>query len=118
MNTLPKEAINKIMMFLSHPVADITKQSDAFDNIKVKNDRYKIRQLLRVIQCGDPVVRGWSDGYMGRPYKPNMWVNVEDENEGIKETKDMTSEQIEAYELGFAGEHYEDELQFMTDGGR
>ena len=26
MNTLPKEAINKIMMFLSHPVADLLKR--------------------------------------------------------------------------------------------
>ena len=42
MNTLPKEAINKIMMFLSHPVADITKPSDVTKNHIVRKRQIKI----------------------------------------------------------------------------
>ena len=59
MENLPKNVINKIMFYTSHPIADILKTSSIFKTLELNNrDRYH----------GCPYGRGGADAYYGRGY--------------------------------------------------
>ena len=62
MENLPKNVINKIMLFTSHPVADILRETSIF-------------RALEMGRCeriqGSPLNRGDMDAYWGRGYEPH-----------------------------------------------
>ena len=62
MENLPQIAINKIMFFLSHPVADIVRGSSIYKALEMQN-RDRIH--------GSPFDRGDMDAYYGRGYEPH-----------------------------------------------
>ena len=62
MENLPKNVINKIMLYTSHPVADIVKASSIFKALEMYNG-------LRI--HGSPFDRGDMDAYYGRGYDPH-----------------------------------------------
>ena len=113
MNTLPKEAINKIMMFLSHPVADIIKQSK-LSKIELK---FKVMILRKTSKRGDPFFRGRRDRRTNNGHHAKMWINpIIGSNEWIgplptngwfDKSDGMTLEQVDAYRLGYK---FEDNL--------
>jgi hypothetical protein len=62
MENLPKNVINKIMFYTSHPVVDILKASSIFKALEM-DIRYRIH--------GSPFDRGDMDAYYGRGYEPH-----------------------------------------------
>ena len=62
MENLPKNVINKIMFYTSHPVADILKASSIFKALEM-NRGNRIH--------GSPFDRGDMDAYYGRGYDPH-----------------------------------------------
>ena len=113
MNTLPKEAINKIMMFLSHPVADIIKQSDVTKNHIVRKRQIKINEYYKIPMLSDSMLRGFceamdkfdDDKYI---YKPKMFIDsiTDPYDDELVGERYMTSELIEAYYLGVSNYFY------------
>ena len=98
MNTLPKEAINSIMMFLSHPSADLIKQSDVFEKQSQREQRFKIKQHKLITELGVPFKLGFDHaGYQFTNnewiYTPSMWINPINEEDGLIFDNDMTPEQ-------------------------
>ena len=84
---LPEEICNKIILYNSHPIADIIRYSHLF-----KLKKYKIARIH-----GCPFDRGSFDAYYGRPNKPHKWTNGR--RDGT--VYDLTVEEIKAYEFGF-----------------
>ena len=66
MNTLPESVINKIMLYNSHPIADIIKESSIFQAMQLERRGH--------IQ-GSPFDRGICDAFYGREFLPHKWVN-------------------------------------------
>ena len=62
MENLPKNVVNKIMFYTSHPVADILRASSIYKALEMQN-RYRIH--------GSPFDRGDMDAYYGRGYEPH-----------------------------------------------
>ena len=62
MENLPKNVINKTMLFTSHPVADILRETTIFRALKMDGEE-RIR--------GSPFDRGDADAYYGRGYEPH-----------------------------------------------
>jgi len=62
MENLPKNVINKIMFYTSHPVADILRASSIYKALEMQNG-YRIH--------GSPFDRGDMDAYYGRGYEPH-----------------------------------------------
>ena len=70
MNTLPKlpdHIFAKVMLFHSHPVADLVKESMVFHYYDVKNEYGSTH--------GSPFDRGSSDAYYYRGLDPHYWTN-------------------------------------------
>ena len=91
MENLPKNVINKIMFFTSHPVADILRESSIFRALEFDNGK-------RHRTHGGPFDRGSADAYYGRGYEPHkMEVFL-----GKMKTHDLESENEKAdYEAGY-----------------
>jgi hypothetical protein len=62
MENMPKNVINKIMLYTSHPVADILRESSIFRALELENG-------IRV--HGSPFDRGEMDAYYARGYDPH-----------------------------------------------
>ena len=86
---LPQEIEWNIIKFMSHPIAEIIKNSYEFKFAKWKNDRIH----------GCPFDRGESDAYYGRDYTPHRWTNGNGRNGGT--VYDLTDEEELEYEAGF-----------------
>ena len=86
MNKLPKEMINHIMLFISHPVADLLKASNIviFHNYRCGTEYFA------------PFHRGRIDAKRHREMEPNYCKNGE-----VVERDQMTEEEIEAYLIGY-----------------
>jgi hypothetical protein len=89
MNNLSEDIFNKIMLYNSHPVADIVKNSHKF----------KYKRLRLDIIHGSPFDRGCSDAYYYREPSPHYWTNGNGRNGGRVET--LTDEQEEEYWIGY-----------------
>ncbi len=64
MENIPKNVIDKIMLYLSHAVADILKESSIFRALEYDNGK-------RIRTHGSPFDRGDMDAYYGRGYEPH-----------------------------------------------
>ncbi len=64
MENLPKNVINKIMFYTSHPVVEIIRESSIFRALEFENGK---RHRPR----GCPFDRGSADAYYGRGYEPH-----------------------------------------------
>ena len=86
MNKLPNEIINKIMLFHSHPVADLLKASNIV--------------IFHNYRCGAeyfaPFYSGRRDAKRHREMEPNYCKNRE-----VVEQDQMTEGEIEAYIIGY-----------------
>ncbi len=88
MENLPKNVINKIMFYTSHPMADILKASSMFKALDL-NNIYRYR--------GCPYDRGCADACYGRGYGPHKReINLA---RLIKVELD-TDEELKEYEAG------------------
>ena len=87
MTQLPENIVNKIMLYLSHPVADIVR-----DNAIFKKLRYKTEYTH-----GCPYDRGRADAYYGKDIDPHYWTNGTGRNGGRVEKANMTYNEVEAY---------------------
>ena len=93
---LPEHIINKIMLYVSHPVADIVK----------KSTKFKLRKHRIESTRGCPFDRGGADAYYGRNYCPHKVAGrVKDKNGKYYnvrvEEEHLTEEELEAYRIGF-----------------
>ncbi len=52
METMPKKVINKIMLYLSHPTADIVKNSFIFDFMTLRLGKHRRRIRGSAFNCG------------------------------------------------------------------
>ena len=72
MNTLPIELYSKIMLYVSHPIADLFKQSGTFDEQPFREHGFKIWNLKRTSKKRSPFASGWKDALNGFPCLPNI----------------------------------------------
>ena len=87
---IPEIVFHKIMLFNSHPVADLLKQ----ESVVLRCMRYKSERTH-----GCPYDRGSADAYYGREPKPHYWTNGNGRNGGT--VYELTYEQQEAYAQGY-----------------
>jgi hypothetical protein len=87
---IPEHIFHKIMLFNSHPVADLLKQ----ESVVLRCMRYKSERTH-----GCPYDRGSADAYYGREPKPHYWTNGNGRNGGT--VYELTYEQQEAYAQGY-----------------
>ena len=87
---IPENIFHKIMLFNSHPVADLLKQ----ESVALRCMRYKSERTH-----GCPYDRGSADAYYGREPKPHYWLNGNGRNGGT--VYELTYEQQEAYAQGY-----------------
>jgi len=67
MENLPKNVINKIMLFLSHPTADMMKDSLIFDFMAIRFNKYRTNTNT-INSRGTPWNCGYVDAVMGHRY--------------------------------------------------
>ena len=91
MSILPEHIMQQVMLFNSHPVADIFKESLYHKYKKLEGER----------KHGNPFDRGCADAYYRRPPYPHYWVNGNGRNGGT--IVELTEEEEEAYEVGYVG---------------
>ena len=97
MEKLPIEIQWNIIKFMRHPTADIIKQSHHFKYVYYQS----------VSKHGDTFDRGGADAYYNRVQCPHKVIDRVKDNRGryydIRvEEVDLTPEEIEAYEIGYA----------------
>ena len=74
MENLPKNVINQIMLFLSHPTADIMKDSMMFGFMVIKHNKYRINTSNRNSR-GTPWNCGYVDAIKGhRFFRPRKFT--------------------------------------------
>ncbi len=78
---MPRNIINKIYFFTSHPAAEVIKRADIFKALANTN-----QEIL-----ADSFLQGANDSWSGEAYNPRKWKNNED---------------IELYTIGYE-HHYE-----------
>ena len=110
MNILPKlpdHLFAKVMLFHSHPAADLVKESMVFHYYKFKNDATP----------GGPFFRGGSDAYYYRGINPHYWTNGNGRDGTVY---DLTPPETDAYMMGYfgtnirkSGEHLEGSLHVL-----
>ena len=96
MNILPKLPDNifaKVMLFHSHPVADLVKESMAFHYYRLKNEHMGTH--------GSPFDRGQADAYYKRKFNPHRWTNGSGLDGGT--VYDLTPDETDAYTLAYFG---------------
>lgn len=89
MNNLPKEVIDKINLYRSHPTSDIIKESKYFKFIKYKLDAYE----------GCPFNYGKNDGRLNKSLYPKCIKNKK-----LVDYHDMSVDEQEAYVLAYMSE--------------
>ena len=96
---MPKNVINKLMFYTSHPVADIVRESSFFRALEFDNGK-------RIRIHGSPFDRGDMDAYFGRGYEPHKMEallgrmkphDLESENE----KKDYEAAYLHSYQRRF-----------------
>ena len=94
MENLPETVINKIMLYTSHPVADILRASSVFKALEM-NNRGSIR--------GSPFDRGYMDAYHGRCYTPHRieWQGPHEAEFMNRRTLLITDEQLKEYNAAY-----------------
>ena len=85
--SLTEELYTRIMLYVSHPVADNVKSSIVFDK----------RRLLLISHHGCPFDRGCSDAYHGRQPWPHYWRKAD-------RVDILTDTEIEEYRIGYMTE--------------
>jgi hypothetical protein len=68
MENMPKNIINKIFLFTSHPVADVVRASGIFKVLEHTNQN----------DLSPAFEEGAHAGYNGYPYDPGRWHNASD----------------------------------------
>ena len=104
-NLLPEHIINKIILYNSHPIADLLK----------KSDKFKLRKCWAEHKHGCPFDRGSADAYYRRRYNPHYIIHDKINNTRISkriERDEMTEDEIHEYYLGFVNQ---DDRKFMTE---
>ena len=90
MSYIPQGIVNKIMLYNSHPIADIVRNAYEF--------KYKFLRLEDRTH-GSPFDRGCADAYYHREPSPHDWTHGNGRNGGRVET--LTEEQEEEYWIGY-----------------
>ena len=90
---LPEQLFAKVMLFHSHPTADMVKQSLVFRYYGFTNEYGGLH--------GSPFDRGRADAYYGRDLDPHRWTNGNGLDGGT--VYDLTTRETEAYVLGSFG---------------
>ena len=90
---LPEQLFAKVMLFHSHPTADMVKQSLAFRFYGFENEYGSIH--------GSAFDRGRSDAYYERDLDPHRWTNGNGLDGGT--VYDLTTRETDAYMLGYFG---------------
>ena len=90
---LPEHLFDKVMLYNSHPAADLVKQSLVFRYYGFENEYGHIH--------GSAFDRGRADAYYERDLDPHGWTNGSG-LDGVS-VDDLTTREIEAYVLGYYG---------------
>ena len=90
---LPEHLFDKVMLFNSHPAADLVKESMVFHYYRFQNKYMGIH--------GFPFDRGQADAYYERPFNPHRWTNGSGLDGGT--VNDLTGEETDAYTLAYFG---------------
>ena len=90
---LPDHLFAKVMLFHSHPAADMVKQSLVFRYYGFKNEYGGIH--------GSPFDKGESDAYYDRDLDPHRWTNGSGLDGGT--VYNLTTRETDAYMLGYFG---------------
>ena len=96
MNILPKlpdHLFAKVMLFHSHPAADLVKESLVFHYYRFQNEYMGIH--------GSPFDRGQADAYYERKFYPHRWTNGSGLDGGT--VYNLTTRETDAYMLGYFG---------------
>ena len=96
MNILPKlpdHIFAKVMLFHSHPAADLVKESLVFHYYRFQNEYRDIH--------GSPFDRGQADAYYERMFYPHRWTNGSGLDGGT--VNELTGEETDAYTLAYFG---------------
>ena len=88
---LPEQLFAKVMLFHSHPVADLVKESLMFHYYRFQNETTP----------GCPFLRGGSDAYYYRDLDPHSRTNGNERDGGT--VYDLTPDETDAYMLGDFG---------------
>ena len=90
---LPEQLFDKVMLFRSHPVADLVKESMVCHYYRFKNEHIGIH--------GSPFDRGGADAYYDRKFYPHRWTNGNGLDGGT--VYDLTPDETDAYTLAYFG---------------
>ena len=90
---LPEHLFDKVMLYNSHPAADLVKQSLVFRFYGFENEYGGIH--------GSAFDRGRADAYYERDLDPHRWTNGNGLNGGT--VYDLTTRETDAYMLGYFG---------------
>ena len=93
LHKLPEQLFDKVMLFNSHPVADLVKESMVFHYYRFQNEYMGIH--------GSPFDRGGADAYYGRMFNLHRWTNGNGLDGGT--VHDLTHDETDAYTLGYFG---------------
>ena len=88
---IPDHLFEKIVLFNSHPIADLVKKSVLFKYYKLQNEATH----------GCPFDRGGADAYYHRCPEPHYWTNGNGRDGGT--VSELTNLEIDAYLLGYFG---------------
>ena len=102
MENLPKNVINKIMLYLSHPVADIISETRIFKFMEQRHNDERWYNPQRYYE-GCPAHCGYIDACIQtRPYvafDPRKYAKLS--NNRIRYHRDIEEEEYEEYEIAF-----------------
>ena len=90
---LPEHLFNKVMLFNSHPAADLVKESMVFHYYRFQNEHMGIH--------GSPFDRGQADAHYERMFNPHRWTNGSGLDGGT--VYDLTPDETDAYTLAYFG---------------
>ena len=90
---LPEHLFDKVMLFNSHPAADLVKESMVFHYYRLQNEHMGIH--------GSPFDRGQADGHYERMFYPHRWTNGNGLDGGT--VYNLTTRETDAYMLGYFG---------------
>ncbi len=102
MNNLPESIINKIMLYNSHPIADLIKGTSIFDYMEVMSrseNRYMITRTSIYIPGGFKTE--FECGTQDSIYLPRKRIRI---NGNYTNTHDLTEDERNEYNLGYL--HY------------
>ena len=118
LSKLPEGIFNKVMLFNSHPCADL-----------IRDNFIRLKELNQNVVHGSAFDRGKSDAYYGRECRPHMWIfSSKLTKPPVLYQNEMSLQQIDDYKFGYYheierkwGGEYEDEgrpaliVNFMTN---